>query len=558
MKYKIIKNEKRNGIYFDITILNNNKKDEKLSMFFNTTVYENLDRIKKGVIKVLKGEEKEINFMFNETLITINSKITKIQECEFDNNKFLIDFVVDTKKLYKLILKYEKMRNVEKNKKNKQHSFYNTNKKIKEIYNCKPDYTNENEISPLGKWYNKLIDKTIAEITEDDVEKMIRQNILLELALKKAIEFLNIDIFAGALYTAGILIHVSKLDISYLRIYSKELKCISLSALNKLEKNEFIEDNEEKKEIQEAIHTMLDKISVNNNKSKLLILGISLLFFIVLFIVALNITISDHGYFESLCILLLALFSYILCSKIFVKKEKKIYKLRFFFDYCAFSCLWAGDQLTDKKYGCLITDFKKLGLSNSTIKEIKKLSKLFDTSLNWSDPGHGDEPWDKQQWNDFDEQAQRLFEKISKELPKNFKLVNKYSPHILNLDQICEKLIETIPEQQPNLKNSIEENNGELLGHIYFGNEFNNHLINLLKNYMEIEKIKKYCNFIEYMWKIGDSSVVNIVNVTILERLSDDQIVWNNFGRNISNEFKEYINNELIPNNVLMNHVNKL
>lgn len=303
-------------------------------------------------------------------------------------------------------------------------------KKIKEIYNCKPD--NVNEISPLSKWYNELIDKTIDEITEKDVEIMMRQNILLELALKKAIEFLNIDVFAGTTCTAGILIHVSKLDISYLNHYSKELKNISLTAIDKSKKWEFIDD-EERKEVQEAIATILEKISkkdLNKNASKHLIIGFFALLSIALIILAITLTTAEHGWFQGIGIILVAFITYILYSNISMKKEEKKYKIRFFFDYCSFSCLWADDILIWEKYGHPITKFKKLGLSDLTIKEIEKLSKLFDTSLNWDDPGYGDSPWDEQQWQDFDEQAQRLFERISKELPKNFKLVNEHKPHI--------------------------------------------------------------------------------------------------------------------------------
>ena len=300
-------------------------------------------------------------------------------------------------------------------------------KTIKEIYNLKPD--NVNEISPLSKWYNELIDKTIDEITENDVEIMIRQNILLELALKKAIDILNIDVFAGPKCTAGILIHVSKLDISYLKKYSKELKNISLNALNKSKKWKFIDD-EEKKEIQEAIKTILEKISTNklsNNKSNDLIIGFSILLSIALIILAITLTTTKHGWFQGISIIGVAFIAYILYSQISIKQQ---YKIRFFFDYCSFTCLWSGDELTGKKYGYPITKFKKLGLSNSTIKEIEKLSNLFDMSLNWADPGYGDSPWDKQQWKEFDEQAQRLFERISKELPKNFKLVNEHKPYV--------------------------------------------------------------------------------------------------------------------------------
>lgn len=66
------------------------------------------------------------------------------------------------------------------------------------------------------------------------------------------------------------------------------------------------------------------------------------------------------------------------------------------------------------------------------------------------------------------------------------------------------------------------------------------------------EKINKYCRFIEEMWKTGDEDVVNVVEVTILEHLSDDEFVWHLFGSCISEEFREYINTEVLTSNTMM------
>ncbi|MCM1499830.1 MAG: hypothetical protein NC124_15310 [Clostridium sp.] len=60
------------------------------------------------------------------------------------------------------------------------------------------------------------------------------------------------------------------------------------------------------------------------------------------------------------------------------------------------------------------------------------------------------------------------------------------------------------------------------------------------------------------MWRNGTADVVNIVDVTIAERLSDDKAVWNRFGENISDEFKAYINDDLLKNNIAMCGVEKL
>ena len=54
------------------------------------------------------------------------------------------------------------------------------------------------------------------------------------------------------------------------------------------------------------------------------------------------------------------------------------------------------------------------------------------------------------------------------------------------------------------------------------------------------------------MWKYGDDSVRNVVDVTLLERLSDSKQGWQRFGKYISEDFKNYINEELLSNNIAM------
>lgn len=50
----------------------------------------------------------------------------------------------------------------------------------------------------------------------------------------------------------------------------------------------------------------------------------------------------------------------------------------------------------------------------------------------------------------------------------------------------------------------------------------------------------------------GDEAVRNVVDVTKLERLSDDKSLWQKFGRFISMEFKQYINQEVLAFNAMM------
>lgn len=93
----------------------------------------------------------------------------------------------------------------------------------------------------------------------------------------------------------------------------------------------------------------------------------------------------------------------------------------------------------------------------------------------------------------------------------------------------------------------------EILLHVLAGELVTEPLIELLKSYKErVSTIEVYSKAIEVMWEIGNDEVVNVVDVTILERLSDDEYVWQKFGTFISDEFKNYINEEVLKWNIMM------
>lgn len=116
-------------------------------------------------------------------------------------------------------------------------------RKIKELYNCKYIVSNE-QLYPLQEWYNKLIDKTIDEVTIADVLRMIRQKIFIERAMEKAMEFLQNNIFAGEIYNGELLEKISEMNIRFLITYSDILKSILKDALNKIEMHEWSYEEE--------------------------------------------------------------------------------------------------------------------------------------------------------------------------------------------------------------------------------------------------------------------------------------------------------------------------
>lgn len=240
-------------------------------------------------------------------------------------------------------------------------------------------------------------------------------------------------------------------------------------------------------------------------------------------------------------------------KKLLFMKEKEKIKLRYFFDYGTTGCLWFDGVIESK------TALREMGLTKKTIDKSQKIAEKFQSCIDWN---NGEEISNENDKSIFMKEANALYYEIQKELEKNYLIINEIdkcsnNKKKIDLKQICEELIKLIPEQKEKYEKCIAENNNKLLGHVYFGDEFTSSLIFLLKDYTEIEKIKKYCNFIEYMWKNGNNEVVNIVDVTIIEKLSVDSVIWGKFRNFISNEFKEYINTDLIPNNIMMKDVKK-
>lgn len=131
-------------------------------------------------------------------------------------------------------------------------------RKIKEIYGCKPIVSTE-QLYPLQEWHNLLIEKTIDEITVADVARMLRQNELVDLALPKAIRFLQQDLFAGELFEGELLETLSEIDATILKPVAYDLKIIVKNAADKQITHEWLYDGEED-EFQEIINVITAKI----------------------------------------------------------------------------------------------------------------------------------------------------------------------------------------------------------------------------------------------------------------------------------------------------------
>ena len=97
----------------------------------------------------------------------------------------------------------------------------------------------------------------------------------------------------------------------------------------------------------------------------------------------------------------------------------------------------------------------------------------------------------------------------------------------MNVETAAKEFIRSFPEYAEEHAAHLEDYN-EILGHVFFGCVINTPLFHLLSINQDKQAIQKYVNFIEYMYESGDKSVQNIVGVTILEFLGDDDTVLKN------------------------------
>lgn len=113
-------------------------------------------------------------------------------------------------------------------------------------------------------------------------------------------------------------------------------------------------------------------------------------------------------------------------------------------------------------------------------------------------------------------------------------------------EQFADELVRLFPDKRAGLHDHYQAYS-KMLGHVFFADEINIPLVALLEEDADGPTIERYCTFIEDMWFHGDSDTKNIVEVTIIERLTDEPRVWLRFGQRISKEFRWKVNDDILP-----------
>ncbi|MBR6242772.1 MAG: hypothetical protein IKQ90_04680 [Ruminococcus sp.] len=132
------------------------------------------------------------------------------------------------------------------------------NSTLKEMYGY--DYVGAEDIeAPLQCWYNDVLEKTEDELTVGDIGRMLRQRIFSKVAIRRAIEILSSDPFAGEMFEGQLMYNLYNAKPKYLCQFYKEAGEMLRKAEKALLTHEW-ESEESKNEYLDIFTSFLNKI----------------------------------------------------------------------------------------------------------------------------------------------------------------------------------------------------------------------------------------------------------------------------------------------------------
>ena len=124
-----------------------------------------------------------------------------------------------------------------------------TRLEIKDIYNIRYDPASFSEYdrqkSPMPEWYEKVIYKTIEELTVFDIWRMFMQERFVDTAVKRAIVYLKEDPFCSEIIDGDIMKLVSEVDIELVKDFKEELLGIIANARKLKDEYDWMTEDDE-------------------------------------------------------------------------------------------------------------------------------------------------------------------------------------------------------------------------------------------------------------------------------------------------------------------------
>ncbi|MBR4084494.1 MAG: hypothetical protein IKK33_09475 [Lachnospiraceae bacterium] len=127
------------------------------------------------------------------------------------------------------------------------------------------EYDTSEELFPLQEWYNELLDKEVGELTVFDVLRMLRQNVLPEVALLSAVKWVLEDIYVGDAYDGQLLEALTRVEDRLLKPYVKVLQELLQEAEVLIEDHDWSYEGEQEEfgEVMKQLSQKLTKLQDN-------------------------------------------------------------------------------------------------------------------------------------------------------------------------------------------------------------------------------------------------------------------------------------------------------
>ena len=130
--------------------------------------------------------------------------------------------------------------------------------KIRDIYQLPQGEVQEGYA--LDEWFNALINKKITNLNINDLCRMIKQDIFIEVAIDRAFEFLKLNPLEGDVYDGQLLEVLFSVDVEKTSEHKERLKEILMDVKGNVEIDNFI-SAEDFNEFKKLVEKFLTKIN---------------------------------------------------------------------------------------------------------------------------------------------------------------------------------------------------------------------------------------------------------------------------------------------------------
>ncbi|MBQ2466944.1 MAG: hypothetical protein II506_04165, partial [Lachnospiraceae bacterium] len=150
---------------------------------------------------------------------------------------------------------------------------------------------------------------------------------------------------------------------------------------------------------------------------------------------------------------------------------------------------------------------------------------------------------DKIEWYDsldFEFERQE-YERVLEMTWINETLIQLNNFHSVLDKNSCASLVSSLKRDGVQILEKHLQEYNQLLMDVYVTEELVNPLKDLIRKPSEYERLSIYFKTVELMWKYGNTDIMNVLEVTVLENLYYEDEIWESFCKGYTGEFADFL-----------------